>query len=252
MKNRTPKYLFFTLLFIYIVMACKETIIEYIEKDCQHGYVSLSTSEIEIGQKITAHFNNMDSVHVWNVTLNERQVTFSQKNDSTVTLIAPYNIGGNIPGNFVLYSWMRTRGSNDTVLVSNQIHYLYENAPLGPYIKWNTNERIEESEAWEIGSIGEIHDWLCTISGDTVKLTRQNECHDECSNKNTLVFITNGNDTLPELLYAQYERNEWMVEPINEIITQRCKVIIDTWNEETVFSGTFTSNNHSWVFWYSR
>lgn len=235
-----------------IFMACKETIIEYVEKDCQHGYVSLSSGNIEIGQKITAHFNNMDSVHVWNVTLNERQVTFSQKNDSTVTLIAPYNNAGNAPGNFIFYSWMRTEGSNDTVLVSSQIHYLYENAPLGPYVKWNTNERLEESEAWEIDVIGEIHTWNTLVSGDTIKLIRQNECHDECSYKQTLAFKTNGNDILPELLYAQYERNEWMVEPINEIITKRCKVIIDTWNDRTVFSGTFTSENHSWVFWYNQ
>ena len=238
--------------FFFLVLcsiSCKETIVEYIYS--KNGFVQLSKNKVEIGEKITAHFINMDSVKVYSVTLNQKEITFSQKDDSTVSLIVPFTSVGNDVGNFVFYCWMQTASFPDTVLVSNQINYKYEDLPYEPYIKWNTNEKITQSDSWKYDGFTQ-NGWSIITESDTIKFIRNYLCHDECSIKEILVFKNNGDNNLPQFLYALYNRNEWMESPVNIKITSRCKIIIDEWNNYSTYSGTFSSDNFSWVFCYKK
>ena len=239
------------ILFVLILsFGCKETVVEYIEKESPESHVILSVNKVEIGQKITANFVNTDSVKVYAVTFNRRVVTFNQRNDSTVSLFIPKNYGGNESGNFVLYC-ETSSGTffHDSVFVSNQINYIQEDKPFDPWVKWNDDEKIIQEDAFYKYYLGGHEEWSLQSTNDTITFIRTRLCHDECSIKETLVFKSNGNDILPMFLYANFERNEMMVAPISEHIYRSCKIIINEWNSGTSFSGTFTAGNYSWVFW---
>lgn len=234
------------LFLILTTISCKETAVEYIYS--KNGYVQLTKNKVEIGEKITAHFINMDSVYVYSVTLKQKQVTYSQKNDSTVTLIVPFTNVGNDVGNFVFYCRMETDNYPDTVLVSNQINYKYED---GNKIKWNLNEKLEEIDSWAEDNFEQKQKWTMQQNMDTIKFVRSIVCHDECGETETLVFLNKGDDTLPVFLYALYDRHEMNVKPIHEKMTWG-KIIINDWNSSTSYSGTFTTSNYSWVFWCKK
>lgn len=133
------KLLLVSMLLSFLFISCKETIIEPVKNDQVPGYIKLSASDVEIGQKITANLVNMEPENIYSVTFNRRPVTYSQTDDSTLTLIAPYSNAGNETASFVFYSF-------DTVLVSSKINYLYEEDWLSPiFVKWNTGEKLNHS-----------------------------------------------------------------------------------------------------------
>jgi len=248
MKNRLIIIICF-LSFIFLSFGCKEKITEFLES--RNGFVQLSRNNAEIGEKIFAHFKNMDSVKVYSVTFNKKEVTFSQTNGNKASLIVPFTDVGNEAGNFVFYCTMKTNSFLDTVLVSNQFNYKYEDFPFEPTVKWNTNEKIVQSDSWKYDGFRK-NEWNITTNNDTIKFIRHYLCHDECSVNEILVFKNNGNNNLPQFLYAQFTRDEWMKQPVKITITNACKIIIDEWSGDSVYSGTFSSDNYSWVFWYKK
>lgn len=72
--------------------------------------------------------------------------------------------------------------------------------------------------------------------------------HDESGMSHTIVFKNNGNDSLPTLLYALYEKTDLFAPPIKEQMAVYSKVLIDEWND-SLYCGTFSFFEHSWVFW---
>ncbi|MDP3148208.1 MAG: hypothetical protein Q8N83_03665 [Ignavibacteria bacterium] len=238
----------------FLVQGCNknEEIVKYVTTEKQGGYITLSETKVEIGQKITAHFINMDSVQVYSVTLNQTLVTFQQLNDSTVTLIAPYTTVGNGAGNFVFYCTIPSTASGDTVLISSQINYKSEEVILNSLVKWNTNEKVSEVDSWKKDFNGENQGWSFQTDQDTIKLIRSYICHDECNKTETIVFLNNGNDSLPAFLFASFDKWELMKSPIHEIITSGSKIMIDEWRDSTNYSGTFTSANYCWIFWAKK
>lgn len=227
---------------------CKDEAIGPQKENVKHGYVSVNPTKVEIGQKLIAHFVGMDSVYIYSVSLNEKEVTFSQTNDSIITLITPYNNVGNAVGNFVFYCWMKTNNYPDTVLVSNQINYKYED---GIKIKWNLNEKLEEMDSWKKDGFGQKQKWTVQQSMDTIKFIRRITCHDECGSTETLVFLNKGDNTLPVFLYGLFDRHEMNVTPIHDKVTSG-KIIINDWNSGSSYSGTFTTSKYCWVFWYKK
>ncbi len=248
MKYIKSVNLFIVVCFLLLIVSCEKSVVEYVEVESPRGSVQLSSNKVEIGQKLTANFTNMDSSDVYAVSLNQKEVTFSQIDDKTVTVIVPYTNVGNDVGNFIFYSWMQTNSFfPDTVLVSNQINYKYENSPFGPYVKWNSNEKIVHDESLKFD--GFSNGWSLQTENDTLKIIRTYTCHDECSITEILAFKDNGNNNLPQFLYALYKRREWMKDPIDIKIISRCKITIDEWNNTSIYSGIFSSEGYSWVFW---
>ncbi len=228
-----------------------DEIVKYIEVSPKKGYVRIDETKVEIGQKVLAHFINMDSVNVYSVTLNEKKVTFKQINDSTVTLILPYTSVGSDVGNFVFYCSMHRNINSDTVLVSNQINYKYEDWIPRPYIKWNSNVKVTQNDSWKFDGLDE-NEWKSEANMDTIKMIRKYACHDECNVTETIVFLDNGDNNLPTFLYALYNRNEWLKTPIQIKVEQFSKIIIDSWDKSSLYSGTFSSPDYSWIFWYKK
>lgn len=243
--------LFISLLALFILNSCvDEGIIESDEPIPLKGKVVLSATNVEIGQKLFAHFKNMDSVKVYSVTLNEKKVTFKQIDDSTVTLIAPYTNVGTDAGNFVFYCYLPKSGVSDTVLVSNRIRYRYEDWMPGPYMKWNVYEKVTEYESWKYDGFGQKA-WKMEAVKDTIRLIRQYTCHDECGIKETIVFLDKGINNVPKFLYAQYNRNEWMKAPVAIKFDRFSKIMLDSW-DGSIFSGTFSAQDNSWIFWFKK
>ncbi|RJP64539.1 MAG: hypothetical protein C4539_14280 [Ignavibacteriales bacterium] len=251
MKYKKILNSFLLVYFLLLIIGCKEKVIEYVEKETPTGNVQLSKNKVEIGEKIIVHFLNMDSVKVYSVTLNQKEVTFVQNNDSTLSLIVPYTYEGNDVGNFVFYCCMPSASSADTVLVSSQVNYKYEELGRVPYIKWNTNEKISENESMKFDGFSQ-KSWSLQTDNDTLKLIRSYLCHDECSIKETLAFIKNNDNELPQFLYALFQRNEWLKDPLSVRITSRCKISIDEWSSSSKYSGTFSADGYSWIFWYEN
>jgi len=240
------------LAFLILAQGCKknEKIVEYVYVQPQNGKVYVNETKVEIGQKITAHFMNTDSIEVYSVTLNEKDVTYKQIDDSTVTLIVPHTYMAYNVGNFIFRCRMATASFADTVLVSNQIHYKYEDVP-SPYVKWNTTEKVTEYDSWKSDGYSQ-NVWKIQINYDTLKFIRSYTCHDECGITETLVFIDNGNDTLPKFLYATFDRIEWMKDPIHLKADQVTKIMLDNWGSNSFYSGTFSCPDYSWVFWTKK
>ncbi len=241
------------LAFLMLTQGCKknEKIVEYVYVQPQNGRVYIDETKVEIGQKIIAHFVNTDSIKVYSVTLNEKNVTYKQIDDSTVTLIVPHTYVGNDVGNFIFYCWMPSISPTDTVLVSNKINYKYENSPIGTSVKWNTNEKVTEYDSRKYDGLSQ-NGWNIQRNNDTVKFIRHYICHDECGITETLVFMDNGNNTLPKFLYASFDRIEWMKDPIHLKVDQIAKIMLDNWDSNSICSGTFSSPDYSWVFWNKK
>ena len=247
------KFIFIVLLaFLMLTQGCNknEKIVEYVDVQPQNGKVYVNETKVEIGQKITAHFVSKDSIVVYSATLNRKNVTYKQIDDSTVTLIVPHTYTGNDVGNFIFYCRMTTASFPDTALVSNQINYKYEDF-LSPYVKWNTNEKVTEYDSWKYDGYSQ-NVWKIQRNYDTLKFIRSYPCHDECGITETLVFMDNGNNILPKFLYASFDRIEWMKDPIHLKVDQVTKIMLDNWDSNSFYSGTFSSPDYSWVFWAKK
>ena len=240
------------LAFLMLTQGCNknEKIVEYVYEQPQNGKVYIDETKVEIGQKIIAHFINTDSIEVYSVTLNEKNVTFKQIDDTTVTLIVPHTYMAYNVGNFIFRCRMTTASFADTVLVSNQIKYKYEDFPY-PYVKWNTTEKVTEYDSWKYDGYSQ-NEWKIQRNYDTVKFIRSYPCHDECGITETLVFMDNGNNTLPKFLYASFDRIEWMKDPIHLKADQVTKIMLDNWGSNSFYSGTFSCPDYSWVFWTKK
>ncbi len=252
MKNNPLRYCLIIFPLLLSLINCNESDLITDNENNKKSYVHINTYKVEIGQKVTAHFINMDSVYVYDVTLNQKDVTYAQLNDSTVTLIVPFTNVGNDVGNFVFYCRLFGESVHDTVLVSNQINYKYENWTYNPKVIWNSSESITEVDSWKMDFIREKQGWSMQTILDTIKFIRRTICHDECSTTETLVFQNNGNNTLPKFLYALYNRNAWMESTTNVELISRCKIIIDKWDDALAYSGTFSAPGYSWVFWCKK
>lgn len=254
MKFKYLKTIAALFVIFFLIQGCNknEEIVKYVTTEKQGGYITLSETKVEIGQKITAHFVHMDSVYVYSVTLNQKLVTYKQLDDSTVTLIVPYTLVGNDAGNFVFYCLIPSAASGDTVLISNQINYKSEEVTLNSLVKMNTNEKVSEVDSWKKDFNGENQGWSILTDQDTIKLIRSYICHDECNITETVVFLNNGNDSLPTFLFAGFDRWEWMKSPIHDLITSGSKIMIDEWSDSTNYSGTFTSLDYCWIFWAKK
>ena len=244
------KILFFALSILLLNNCIEDKVVEYVELTKEKGKVIVSETSVEIGQKIFAHFQKMDSVIVYSVTLNENKVTFKQINDSTVSLIVPYTSVGTDAGNFVFYCYLPKNEISDTVLVSNRIIYRYEDWMPGPFMKWNIYEKVTQYDSWKYDGVGQKA-WKSETIKDTIKLIRQYTCHDECGITETLVFLDKGINNLPKFLYAQYNRNEWLKTPIQIKFDRFSKIMLDSWNG-SLYSGTFSSQDYSWIFWFEK
>ncbi len=248
--KKTVKNISVFIPFLLLLMNCDrtKTVFNNETKIDEPGLVRISEIDVEIGQKITAQFFNLPSIKIYDVTFNQKNIAFSQQGDSSVTLIVPWIPGGNGVGNFVFYCRLHAAPSVDTVLVSNQIRYTANDCGTAPCIKWNDHAKITETDSWKYDGFA-IRKWSARTSQDTVLLFQSLSCHDECGYVTTLAFLDNGSDVLPTFLYASYDRNECLAEPVHIKIGSRCKIIIHEWNKELVFSGTFTSADYSWIFW---
>ena len=242
---------FIFVLALLLLNSCgDEGLIESVESISVNGKVVVSETKVEIGQKLFAHFKNMDSVKVYSVTLNEKKVTFKQIDDSTVTLIVPYTDVGTDAGNFVFYCYLPKSEISDTVLVSNRIKYKYEDWMPGPYVKWNIYEKVTEYESLKYDGFSQ-NAWKLETIKDTIRLIRQYTCHDECGIKETIVFLDKGINNIPKFLYAKYNRNEWLKAPIEIKFDSFSKIMLDSW-DGSKYSGTFSTQDNSWIFWFKK
>ncbi|MGE5351387.1 MAG: hypothetical protein ACM3Q2_01585 [Syntrophothermus sp.] len=246
MKNHSSKAILFLISFSTFVLGCKSTVVETVVKEPEHGRIVLSADSVEIGQKITAHFVKMEPVHIYSVMLNRKLATFRQTDDSTANLLVPYSTVGGEVGNFVFDCSYGEK--SDTILVSRQVKLKIESWIGSVGIKWNTNDSITSSDTRKWDANGQLKGWTFQTSGDTITFKRQLLCHDECNTRETIAFLNNGNNVLPQFLYAVYEKNEWLKPRIYFEATSDCKVIIDKWGSNNLYSGTFSSPDFSFIF----
>lgn len=245
MRSHAAKAVLFLFSFSIFTPGCKSTVVETLVKEPVRGKIVLSADSVEIGQKITAHFVNMEPVHIYSVMLNQKLATFRQIDDSTAVLLVPYTTAGDDVGNFVFDCSYGAKF--DTILVSSQVKYKNEPWSEKADIQWNTHDSITSSDTWKMDANGQVKDWTVQNSGDTVVFKRQVLCHDECSTTETISFLNKGNNVLPEFLYAVYEKNEWLKPKIHFEATSDCKIVIDKWGNN-LYSGTFSSLNFSFFF----
>lgn len=249
-KTFINQLLISALLSFYFLSCEKEEVVKYVEVEKVKGKVVVSETNVEIGQKIYAYFRNIDSVKIYSVLLNEKKVTYKQINDTTVALIIPYSGAGYDIGNFVFQGYILGENYKDTVLVSNQVRYRYENWGSTIFTKWNEHEKVTQYESLKSDGFGQ-KGWKVETNKDTIKVIRNYLCHDECGIKETLVFLNQTNNNLPKFLYAQFNRTEWMKAPIQIKVDKICKLMIDSW-DGTTYSGTFSSSDYSWAFWVKK
>lgn len=252
MKNASIKPILFLISFSILSFSCKTTVVEYVDKPVPvnnepvRGRVVLSADSVEMGQKIIAHFVNMDPISIFSVMLNQKYITFSQIDDSTASLLVPFTYIPYDHGNFVFDCSYGKK--TDTILVSSQIKYKCESVYSHAYVKWNSNEKVIPSDTRKMDCNGRIQNWTVQSIGDTIKIKRLVIWHDEGHIEENLVFLNKGNNVLPAFLYASYIKTDWPNPTTFYNVTYGCKITIDKWGENSLYSGTFTSEEFSCFF----
>ena len=77
-------------------------------------------------------------------------------------------------------------------------------------------------------------------------------CGDECSFTRTIAFVAVEDNQLPQFVFASFEVRDPMGGPNYSDTLQQGILRIDSWDKQSVLSGTYTFNDYSWVFWFKN
>lgn len=206
---------------------------------------TLSHPTAKIGEKIVAHITNSSNYRLVYVDLNDEPVLFKQESDSTVSLFIPYLATS---GQFILYFYSP---QNEVVKIKSPTITITKECFANLCVEWNSKIELVESDSWIKDFMSDSLKWSIEISSDTIFITRHGICHDECGFYNTLVFKSTFDDQLPQYLFSVYEKYEWLHPAIQDTLRNGV-IVVNNWNSNTNYSGTFSFDNHNWVFWINN
>jgi hypothetical protein len=206
---------------------------------------SLSHTSGRIGEKIVAHVKNLDDYDLEYVELNNLTVNFNITSDSLISLFIPFHASN---GQFTFYFF--SPQFKDTVLLSPSVTIIRD-CHTESCISWNSTVPFIESDSWKRLWNGEIITWTKEVYSDTIVLKRNGPCHDECSYWHTVAFKDRGDSVLPIFLYSVYQKEEWLHADVNDTLRSGI-VVIDSWKPNQVFSGSYSFEDYSWIFWFNN
>lgn len=245
MKKYFQHSLYLFLLIVIIQCSKDENVVNPEPEESVVGISSLSFNTARQGEKVIAKgfgFNKFYSLYVF---IQDEYVQSNTTSDSTISLFVPFAAESGV------FEFYFRSAELDTLLISPEIT-ITDMCEKSLCIDWNTKDTIVESDSW-------IRSWSCDASvmwsfktsGDTLFIMRDDFCHDECHYWHTLVFRQNGNNELPEFLFTVYKKLEWTKPDIDDTLRNGV-VRIDQWDSTSVYSGTYSYNEHNWIFWGSN
>ncbi len=244
MKNVFQYVLFLLLSVALYYCSEKENITSPISNNVIIEVTSLSHSSARIGEKVIAYGKNLSNYRLQYVMLNDEFVLFNRTSDSTFSLFIPYKAQ---TGKF----YFRLRSDDkDTILTSPTIQI--DNDCTSDFcIDWNLRDKFIESDSWITDWNTDTLKWSAIIKSDTIIFSRKGSCHDECGFWNTIAFKRNANNQLPKFLFSVYKKLEWIAPDVND--TLRYGIVkIDRWDSDTEYSGSFSYNDYSWIFFVNN
>lgn len=245
MRIATHLILFLTSLIFYFSCSKENTIVDPPIIMPQNKVILLSDTSARVGEKIFAYSNLFKEYRSINVYLDSLYLESKIVNDTVLALYIPFNAKN---GKFKIYlNYSATL--SDTVLFS-QDFYLSEECSEDVCINWNTRKEILGTDSWWYDFNSDTIRWTTETNNDSIFFKRNGICGDECAYWHTIVFKDNFVNQLPTFLFAVRKVNLWLEPDINDTI-RNCNIIIDKWNSN-LYSGTFSFENFTWIFFVNN
>ena len=239
-------FIAFFLLSMVIFFACTEenNVVTPPGSDNNINISSLSQSTARIGEKVIIKGRNFNSYEqLYYVKLDTLPAAFNRTSDTTISVFIPYGAAdGQFTLNFV-------SPGKDPPLTSPPIT-ITGSCTANLCIDWNTTDAFVETDSW-INDFNGTVKWDYEIHNDTIFISRQADCGDECSFRNTIAFMNNADNELPEFLFSVYKKLELLKPDINDTVKSGI-IRIDKWNSAEAYSGSFSFENYNWVFWVNN
>lgn len=211
----------------------------------EQGTISFSDSLAKIADKIYLYTKNINNYNLSRAYLNNEFVLSKKVSDSVYSLFIPYNAAN---GNFKLY--FNTPFGTDTLIYSPNFTVIND-CLTGNCIDWTTKEKIIETDSWMESFLGSTISWEYEMRSDTILIKRNGLCGDECGFYHTIIFKHFSNDRLPEFLFAVSKVKAWLEPEKNDTI-RNAIIKIDEWNSNSMFTGTVTFSENTWIFWINN